>query len=59
MADKSRCHRDLWTIAEINFVEQHYGQVSVIEIGEKLGRTASAVIRQAFLLGGPTYSVAS
>lgn len=54
MADNTLCyrnHRMHWTIAEINFVEQHYGQISAAEIGETLGRTASAVIRQAFLLG--------
>lgn len=40
-----------WTIAELTFVEQHYGQLSLAEIGEKLGRTVSAVIVKASLLG--------
>lgn len=53
MVDKTqryRNHRTPWTIAEITFVGQHYGQLSAVEIGEKLGRTASAIIRQASLL---------
>lgn len=53
-ADKTKRHRNhraVWTLADITFVEQHYGQLSPVEIGEKLGRTASAVIRQASLQG--------
>ena len=52
--DKTQRHRNhwaQWTIAELTFVEQHYGQLSVAEIGEKLGRTTSAVIAKASLLG--------
>lgn len=52
--DKTQRHRNhwaQWTIAELTFVEQHYGQLPVAEIGEKLGRTASAVIAKASLLG--------
>lgn len=48
---RHRNHRAVWTLADITFVEQHYGQLSAVEIGEKLGRTASAIIRQASLLG--------
>ena len=51
---KTQRHRNRWaqwTIAELSFVEQHYGQLSVAEIGEKLGRTVSAVIAKASLLG--------
>lgn len=54
MVGKTRCHRNhraQWTIDEITFVEQHYRQLSAADIGETLGRTASAVIRQASLLG--------
>lgn len=32
-------HWTQWTIAEITFVEQHYGQLSAREIGERLGRS--------------------
>jgi len=49
--DKTQWHRNHWTIAELTFVEQHYGQLSVAEIGEKLDRTANAVITKASLLG--------
>ena len=54
MVDKTRCHRNhraRWTIADITFVEQYYRQLSAADIGESLGRTASAVIMQASLLG--------
>lgn len=48
---RHRNHWAQWTIAELTFVEQHYGQLSATEIGEKLGRTAGAVIAKASLLG--------
>ncbi|HAT1619102.1 TPA: hypothetical protein I8Y04_000747 [Raoultella planticola] len=54
MADNTRPHRNhrtQWTIAEITFVEQHHGRLSASEIGEKIGRTTGAVVRQASLLG--------
>lgn len=40
---RHRNHWAQWTIAELTFVEQHYGQFSVAEIGEKLGGSVSAV----------------
>ncbi|MBH2847000.1 hypothetical protein I6U52_25250 [Serratia marcescens] len=55
MVDKTQRHRNhwtQWTVAEITFVGQHYVQFSATEIGEKLGRTACAVIAKASLLGG-------
>lgn len=40
-----RNHRTQWTATEITFVEQHYGQLSAREIGERLGRSAHGVAR--------------
>ncbi|WPA29262.1 hypothetical protein R1Q26_05960 [Klebsiella quasipneumoniae] len=54
MVDKTQRHRNhwtQWTIDELTFVEQNYGQLSATEIGGKLGRTAGAVIAKASLLG--------
>lgn len=48
---RHRNHWTQWTIAELTFVEQHYRQLSVAEIGEKLGRSTSAVIAKASRLG--------
>ncbi|MGX5076446.1 hypothetical protein [Enterobacter mori] len=48
MSDKKgapRNHWVQWTVAEITFVEQHYGQLSAREIGERLGRSANGVAR--------------
>lgn len=39
----SRNSRTAWTIDEIRVVEQHYGTLSVAEIGKLLGRTRSSV----------------
>lgn len=42
MSDKKgapRNHWVQWTVDEITFVEQHYGQLSAREIGERLGRS--------------------
>ncbi|SUF62168.1 Uncharacterised protein [Salmonella enterica] len=44
MSDKKgapRNHWAQWTVDEITFVEQHYGQLSAREIGERLGRSAN------------------
>ncbi|SCC54946.1 hypothetical protein GA0061070_103618 [Kosakonia oryziphila] len=54
MVDKTQRHlnhRTRWTIAEITFVEQHYGQLSAREIGERLGRSANGVARIVQLSG--------
>lgn len=54
MVDKTQRHRNHWTpwsVAEITFVEQHYGQLSAREIGERLGRSANGVARIAQLSG--------
>lgn len=54
MADKTQRHRNhqtQWTVAEITFVEQHYGQLSAREIGERLGRSANGVARIVQLSG--------
>lgn len=48
---RHRNHRTQWTVAEITFVEQHYGQLSAREIGERLGRSANGVARIAQLSG--------
>lgn len=54
MVDKTQRHRNHWTpwsVAEITFVEQHYGQLSAREIGERLGRSANGVARIVQLSG--------
>lgn len=54
MVDKTQRHRNhwtKWTVAEITFVEQHYGQLSAREIGERLGRSAHGVARIVQLSG--------
>lgn len=54
MPDKKgapRNHWVQWTVDEITFVEQHYGQLSAREIGERLGRSANGVARIAQLSG--------
>jgi len=48
---RHRNHRTQWTSTEIMFVEQHYGQLSAREIGERLGRSAHGVARIVQLLG--------
>jgi hypothetical protein len=48
---RHRNHRSPWTLAEIEFVEKHYGSLSAREIGEKLGRSAHGVNRIAYLAG--------
>ena len=48
---RHRNHQTQWTIAEITFVEQHYGQLSAREIGERLGRSANGVARIVQLSG--------
>lgn len=48
---RNRNHWTQWTIAELTYVEQHYGRLPAREIGETLGRTAGAVIARASLLG--------
>ncbi len=48
---RHRNHRTQWTATEITFVEQHYGQLSAREIGERLGRSAHGVARIVQLLG--------
>lgn len=48
MSDKKGAPRNYWvqwTVDEITFVEQHYGQLSAREIGERLGRSANGVAR--------------
>jgi len=54
MSDKKGTPRNnwvQWTVDEITFVEQHYGQLSAREIGEQLGRSANGVARIAQLSG--------
>ncbi|HFQ9142010.1 TPA: sigma factor-like helix-turn-helix DNA-binding protein [Enterobacter cancerogenus] len=54
MVDKTQRHRNHWTpwtVAEITFVEQLYGQLSAREIGEQLGRSANGVARIVQLSG--------
>lgn len=54
MVDKTQHHlnhQTQWTVAEIKFVEQHYGQLSAREIGELLGRSANGVARIVQLSG--------
>ncbi|WP_233628684.1 hypothetical protein [Citrobacter amalonaticus] len=54
MVDKTQRHlnhQTQWTVAEIKFVEQHYGQLSAREIGELLGRSANGVARIVQLSG--------
>lgn len=54
MVDKTQRHRNnwtQWTVAEITFVEQHYGQLSAREIGERIGRSANGVARIVQLYG--------
>jgi len=46
-----RNHRSPWTLAEIEFVEKHYGSLSAREIGEKLGRSVNGVNRIVYLSG--------
>lgn len=48
---RHRNHRTQWTATEIMFVEQHYGQLSAREIGERLGRSANGVARIVQLSG--------
>ncbi|WP_258316783.1 hypothetical protein [Klebsiella variicola] len=48
---RHRNHRTQWTATEITFVEQHYGQLSAREIGERLGRSANGVARIVQLSG--------
>ncbi|RRW70231.1 hypothetical protein EGJ48_15065 [Pantoea dispersa] len=50
MADKvqnGRNHQSSWTIKDIQFVEQHYGQLPTVDIAIKLGRTVGSVKRIA------------
>ncbi|WP_267432448.1 hypothetical protein [Erwinia psidii] len=54
MSDKKgapRNHWVQWTVDEITFVEQHYGQLSAREIGERLDRSANGVARIVQLSG--------
>ena len=54
MSDKKgapRNHWVQWTVDEITFVEQHYGQLSAREIGERIGRSANGVARIVQLSG--------
>lgn len=54
MVDKTqrhRNHRTQWTVAEITFVEQHYGQLSARELGERIGRSANGLARIVQLYG--------
>lgn len=54
MVDKTQRHRNHWapwSVAEITFVEQHYGQLSAREIGERLGRSTNGVARIVQLSG--------
>ncbi|UAN43933.1 hypothetical protein KGP17_15750 [Serratia sp. JSRIV001] len=44
-------HRSLWTLKELNFVEEHYGKTSTREIAGTLGRRLSAVYMVAHALG--------
>lgn len=48
---RPRNHRTQWTLAEIAYVEEHYGRLSVHEIGEALGRSANGVNRIVQLAG--------
>ena len=54
MVDKTQRHQNhqaQWTVAEITFVEQHDGQLSAREIGERPGRSANGVARIVQLSG--------
>ncbi|VXC73789.1 conserved hypothetical protein [Enterobacterales bacterium 8AC] len=48
---KSRNHRTKWTIAELTFMEAHYGTMSTVDIARHLGRTVVAVRLMAQGLG--------
>ena len=49
--DKHRNHRSRWALAELRYVEQHYGKVPISVIAEKLRRTPVAVKLMARSLG--------
>ncbi|MBK0126077.1 hypothetical protein IAE30_20255 [Pantoea sp. S61] len=46
-----RNHRSRWTLAELRWVEKHYGVTPTKEIARKLGRTPSAINAAAMGLG--------
>ncbi|HEY2452114.1 MAG TPA: SANT/Myb-like DNA-binding domain-containing protein [Scandinavium sp.] len=50
-APNGRNHLSIWTIKEIQFVEQHYGRLSTEEIARSLGRSIVAVRRIAQMSG--------
>ncbi|MCZ7836309.1 hypothetical protein [Atlantibacter hermannii] len=38
-----RNHRAAWTLRELNYVEQHYGKIPIVQMAEQLGRTPVSV----------------
>lgn len=48
---KPRNSRARWTAREMNFLENHYSQLTVAEIGNRLGRSAAAIKGMAQKLG--------